>query len=434
MGSRGYFEIRKNEMKQDKTKIYRKNISMALNLKRLIAPLCVLLLSSGFSAFAKSPQEAVNEFVNSASVSAGSTAVMVSDLKDGRILASYNASTPLIPASIMKSITIASLSETVDVDKPIITKCYIDGKVDSDGVLNGNIIVEGAGDPSINSKVWPVGEDFVKEIADALKNMGVKRIMGKVKVEQDYFKGPAVHPSWASGDLSQSYGTGSHAFNFANNASGKASVKDPSAVFIAQLKRQLSAVGISIEDGTPATGGRKLLLEHKSPALKEIMRSCMMRSDNLYAESMLRRYGKEKGGDGSTSDAATREMEMWKKKGADMEGVLIADGSGLSRSNRVTARFMEDVLREKANDVEYVSFFPLAGQEGTLRSLLKDTDLDSYIAMKTGSMNGVQCYAGYKLDDDFAPTHVVVIIINNFKGSRADLRKGVEKMLLEIFN
>lgn len=421
-------------MKQDKIKFHMNRATTALNMRRLIAPLCMLLLASGISALAKTPQEAVNEFVNSASVAPGSTSVMVSDLKDGRILASYNASTPLIPASIMKSITIASLSETLDVDKPIITKCHIDGKVDSDGVLNGNIIVEGAGDPSINSGVWPVGEDFVKEIVDAVKNLGVKRILGKVKVEQDYFKGPAVHPSWGSGDLSRSYGTGSHAFNFANNASGKASVKDPSAVFIAQLKRQLNSAGISIEDGVPASGGRKLLLEHKSPALKEIMRSCMMRSDNLYAESMLRRYGKEKGGDGSTSDAARREMEMWKKSGADMEGVQIADGSGLSRSNRVTARFMEDVLRQKANDVEYVSFFPLAGQEGTLRSLLKDTALDSYIAMKTGSMTGVQCYAGYKLDDDFAPTHVVVIIINNFKGSRGDLRSGVEKMLLEIFN
>lgn len=420
-------------MKREKRQIYKKNISVSFNLKRLIAPLCVLLLSSGMSAYGKSPQEAVNEFVNSASVAPGSTAVMVSDLKDGRILASYNASTPLIPASIMKSVTIASLSETVDVDRPIITKCYIDGNVDSEGVLNGNIIVEGAGDPSINSKVWPVGEDFVAEIVDILKALGVKSITGGVKIEQDYFKGPAVHPSWASGDLSQSYGTGSHAFNFANNASGKASVKDPSAVFIAQLKRQLACARISIEDGAQTSGGRKMLLEHKSPMLNEIMRSCMMRSDNLYAESMLRRYGKEKGGDGSTSDAAAREMEMWKKRGADMEGVQIVDGSGLSRSNRVTARFMEDVLREKSKDVEYVSFFPLAGQEGTLRSLLKDTDLDSYIAMKTGSMNGVQCYAGYKLDDDFAPTHVVVIIINNFKGARATLRSGVEKMLLEIF-
>ena len=95
---------------------------------------------------------------------------------------------------------------------------------------------------------------------------------------------------------------------------------------------------------------------------------------------------------------------------------------------------MENVLRDKSGDVEYVSFLPLAGQEGTLKKLLADTPLDSYLAMKTGSMKGIQCYAGYKLDDDFAPTHVVVVMVNDFKCDRAYLLAQVDKMLLEIFS
>ena len=85
-----------------------------------------------------------------------------------------------------------------------------------------------------------------------------------------------------------------------------------------------------------------------------------------------------------------------------------------------------------SEDVDYVSYFPLAGQEGTLRGFLKGTDLDAYIAMKTGSMSGVQCYAGYKLDDDFAPTHVVVVMANDFS-NRASLRRAVANLLLDIF-
>mgnify|MGYP003293118598 FL=1 len=68
-----------------------------------------------------------------------------------------------------------------------------------------------------------------------------------------------------------------------------------------------------------------------------------------------------------------------------------------------------------------------------MKSFLKDTELDSYIALKTGSMRGIQCYAGYKLDDDYAPTHVVVIMINNFKCSRSIVRELCEKMLLKTF-
>ena len=79
-----------------------------------------------------------------------------------------------------------------------------------------------------------------------------------------------------------------------------------------------------------------------------------------------------------------------------------------------------------------MDLFPLAGQEGTLRSFLKGTPLDSYIALKTGSMSGIQCYAGYKLDYNFAPTHVVVVMVNNLS-DRPALRKDVERMLLDIF-
>jgi len=45
-------------------------------------------------------------------------------------------------------------------------------------------------------------------------------------------------------------------------------------------------------------------------------------------------------------------------------------------------------------------------------------------------MNGVQCYAGYKIDDNGNPTHVVVIMANSFFGTRADLRTAISNLLL----
>ena len=117
-----------------------------------------------------------------------------------------------------------------------------------------------------------------------------------------------------------------------------------------------------------------------------------------------------------------------------LDDVVIIDGSGLSRSNRVTADFMGEVLSNMSGNPNYASFFPLAGQEGTLRRFLEDTPLDSYIAMKTGSMKGIQCYAGYKLDENYVPTHVVVIIMNDITGSRDKAKKAAEKMLLDIFD
>jgi hypothetical protein len=45
----------------------------------------------------------------------------------------------------------------------------------------------------------------------------------------------------------------------------------------------------------------------------------------------------------------------------------------------------------------------------------------------------VQAYAGYKLDDNYMPTHVVVIIINGFGDNRPNVKKATEKFLLEVF-
>lgn len=159
----------------------------------------------------------------------------------------------------------------------------------------------------------------------------------------------------------------------------------------------------------------------------------MMRSDNLFAESMLRTLAVENKRDGSTLKGAEEERNFWRKKKIPMDNVVIIDGSGLSRENRVTAEFIGGILKYKSDDVDYASFFPLAGQDGTLRNFLRETELDSYIALKTGSMNGIQCYAGYKLDDDYAPTHVVVVIMNAFPKSRAVAKQAVEKFLLQTF-
>lgn len=392
----------------------------------------VVALLTAFPLFALTPQEAVAEFADTPGLPKGRMAVLVTELPKGKVLASYNADMPLTPASIMKSVTIASASDVMDVEKEIVTPVVIDGKV-SDGTLHGNLIIEASGDPSLNTKKWPRSDDFVAGIIAALKKERISRIEGNVIIDDSYFAGASIPPNWAQGDLGTYYGTGNHAFNYSDNASGKKSVKDPSDVFIRDLRMAMDKAGVSLGGESMEGGKRKVILRHKSAPVKEIMRSCMQRSDNMFAESLLRHYGKQEGLDGSTPSAAAAETEHWRRRRVPMDGVNIVDGSGLSRANKVTADFMEGVLRAKQNDVEYVSFFPLVGQEGTVRGFLSGTPLDAYIAVKTGSMRGIQCYAGYKLDDDFAPTHVVVVIVNDFTCDRTRLRKAIAKMLLDIF-
>ncbi len=397
--------------------------------KRILLPLILALVS--FLAYGEDYAAAVEKFVKTSGVKPGSLAVKVVDLKTGETIASHNTASPLVPASIMKSVSTASLLQKVGADYRYHTRVYIDGPLDM-GILRGNLIILGGGDPSLHSVAEPYGTDITEEIKEILQNMGIHKIDGKIIVDNSEFSGPARPASWMQADFKESYGTGSHAFNYQNNASGKKSVENPSAVFVRQLTSVLGLAGITVGGQELGEGQRTQIFDHMSPQLDDIMRSCMMRSDNLFAECILRTYGKENGGNGSTADAAKREYEFWSQQDVPIEGVTIIDGSGLSRSNRVTADFMTGVLEKMSGDATYASFFPLAGQEGTLRKFLAFTPLDSYIAMKTGSMKGIQCYAGYKLDDEYAPTHTVVIIMNDLT-NRDVAKKAAQTMLLEIF-
>lgn len=375
---------------------------------------------------------AIGVLVHSPSIDSTAFAMLVVNLSNGRTIAQYHPDRPLIPASIMKSLTIATLIREKGPDWRYDTKVYLEGHV-KDGVLDGNLVVMGSGDPTINSVSEPKTPDFVREIVDALKNKKIEEIRGRIVIDERDFAGPATPPSWGRGDLSRSYGTGSHGFNYRNNASGKSAVTNPGAVFTAELKSALAKEGISVVGESLEVGGQKLLMTHRSAPLEEIMRSCMMRSDNLFAEMLLRTYSHSIGKDGSTEEGAKAETDYWHRRHMPMQDVRIIDGSGLSRQNRLTPRFLSDVLREMSEDVEYASFFPLAGQEGTLRGFMKGSRLDSYLAMKTGSMNGVQCYAGYMLDDDFAPTHAIVVMCNNMR-DRAGFRKALGNALLVVFD
>lgn len=382
--------------------------------------------------FAYPGDEALREFLKRNGIADGSVAVKIIDLSDGSTIATHNEDTALVPASIMKSVTTAALLETAGPDWRYNTRIFIDGPNDF-GYLRGNVIVEGACDPTLNSTKEPFSEDIIDEIISALSQQRINRIEGSIIIDENNFNGTPHPASWAKEDRKKYYGTGSHALNYSDNASGDFAVNDPSNKFISLLESRLKENDIELENNPLIEGKRIQIHVHRSAPLDEIMRSCMMRSDNLFAESMLRTYGKLQGCDGSTTEAATHEMSLWKKKNFPLDGVQIVDGSGLSRDNRVTANFMTELLKSMSSNPYYASFFPLAGQEGTLKKFLAGTELDSYVAMKTGSMNGIQCYAGYKLDDDYVPTHVIVIIMNDIIKGRQKAKEAAEQMLLSIF-
>ena len=407
-----------------------------MNANKILSFLLVFLtLGTAFGNFeskAQSPEEALAKLLKSPSIDPSTVAIVIADLEDGSLLAAHNPDKALIPASIMKSATTAALIQKNSSNMPIITEVYTDGPV-KDGVLEGNIVVIASGDPSLNGNDERAkSADFVEEIVAALKEKGISTVSGTIIIDESVFEGPAIPESWQSADLQYSYGTGSHGFNFEKNSSGKASVKDPAGVFKKKLKASLGRNQIMMKEEEKESGKNEILVEHKSAPLNDIMRSCMVRSDNLYAECFMRMFGLENGLDGSTAAAAEAAMESWEKAGLPMENVMIVDGSGLSRKNRLTGRFMTMMLTKMKGNKDYYDLFARVGREGTVSSFLKDTNLDGKLALKTGSMSGVQCYAGYKLNEKGKPEKTIVVMVNNLK-DRARFKKDLATFFLEVF-
>ncbi len=133
-------------------------------------------------------------------------------------------------------------------------------------------------------------------------------------------------------------------------------------------------------------------------SLAEIVRLTNKHSNNLMARHLLLTLGKERYGDPATLEKGVAAIADWsRERGFDLSGVDIDNGSGLSRSTRITVLQMAKILSAAYHSPfapEYLASFPLAGMDGTLRSRMKNSPAGA-IRLKTGHLDGVSGVAGF---------------------------------------
>jgi D-alanyl-D-alanine carboxypeptidase/D-alanyl-D-alanine-endopeptidase (penicillin-binding protein 4) len=137
---------------------------------------------------------------------------------------------------------------------------------------------------------------------------------------------------------------------------------------------------------------------HISPPLSEIVRVTNKVSQNLHAELLLRAVAHEKKEFGVTDAGIWAEQDFLKTVGVADGDVVFTDGSGLSRDDLVTPRAVVQLLRWDALQpwgADYISTFPIAGQDGTLETRLKDTVASGRIEAKTGALDHVRAISGF---------------------------------------
>ena len=137
-------------------------------------------------------------------------------------------------------------------------------------------------------------------------------------------------------------------------------------------KRQVLGSAADLDDvaDPPVIDGVAPILEHRSATLPALADTLMKLSQNLYAETFLRTLGRLKGTGGTANagiDVVRRVLESW---GVPASELVMADGSGLSRYDLVTADAMTTVLAHVYNDTRlrdpYVASLPVAAAAGLL--------------------------------------------------------------------
>ena len=143
-------------------------------------------------------------------------AVKVESLALGDTLYRHNASRFMVPASNQKVLTAAVAAERLGWDYRFTTRLLATSPIDADGNLNGDLVVIGNGDPSINPRHparWRAFDDW----AAALRGKGLKAINGRVIGDDNAFEEPGWGIGWSWDDLQYGYGTPAAALQYNEN-------------------------------------------------------------------------------------------------------------------------------------------------------------------------------------------------------------------------
>lgn len=220
----------------------------------------------------------------------------------------------------------------------------------------------------------------------------------------------------------------------------KGSIANPVLICALELENALEKNGIqvgqhattlrdlkTIPDSLYKSNDFKEIYTHKSPSLLSIAKLTNQRSVNLFAESLLSIVGAKRYGNGSTYNGAMAAIGYWSSK-INTKGMTITDGSGLSRSNGISARNLTDLLTSMGKS-KYASSFKstlaVAGKSGTLSSVCRRQAASGRIKAKSGSMTRVKAYSGY-VDSKSGKKLTFTVIINNFHGKSYQVKKKLE--------
>ncbi|PTD95922.1 D-alanyl-D-alanine carboxypeptidase/D-alanyl-D-alanine endopeptidase [Pseudothauera lacus] len=173
------------------------------------------------------------------------------------------------------------------------------------------------------------------------------------------------------------------------------------------------------------------VLNDSSESLGDVVRNMNKWSSNIIARQMLATLGATAGGvlDMVSSGAVVARAQL-DAAGIDTDGLVIENGAGLSRIERIRADTLGQLLLtawQRPWMPDFVAALPMAGVDGTARRRLNGSPANGQAHIKTGTLNGVRAMGGYVLDRH-GRRHAVVMMVNH---AQAPASHAAQDALLE---
>jgi serine-type D-Ala-D-Ala carboxypeptidase/endopeptidase (penicillin-binding protein 4) len=425
----------------------------------------------------------VTRALQRADVPLSSISVVVERIGDRTPVVAVNAQTPMLPASTMKLVTTYAGLSILGPDYRWRTSAYADGEVDTNGVLHGNLYVQGTGDPKL------VPEELI-DLVDKIRKRGITGIDGALVLDKRFFDPSTRDLPPFDDDANAPYNVGPDPLLYAFKSLSFTLTPSPDGTVtidvipaLAQLKIDNTlrtstgaCVGVDTaltpsvtpqQDGTvealfsgeyplrcgsrtinlavldhtaffaggflalwrsvggsfngtthegPVPVGARLVAVHRGPVLSDIVRDINKFSNNVMARNLFLTIGAAVDKPPATPAKSAAAIDRFLHAQAlDMPELTLANGSGLSREEHVSARSLADLLQNaNASPVAqvFVASLPVAGVDGTMRNRLRSEPVLGNAHIKTGTLNDVRAIAGYVAAAN-GESYVVVSFIND---------------------
>ncbi len=170
-----------------------------------------------------------------------------------------------------------------------------------------------------------------------------------------------------------------------------------------------------VRDGAVPAGAR-VLVEHESPSLADVVRDINKFSNNVMARELFLSTAAEVTRSPANGAAAQRVVrDFYASRGLDLPELVLDNGSGLSRSERISAASMASVLQAAWQSPvmpEFIASLPLVGFDGTMKRRLVERTVAGRAHVKTGTLADARAMAGYLFAASGA-RYLVVFLVNH---------------------